>query len=318
MPSKYQIISELAAQKALEITSSPETYRSFLATAANNYKYDFREQLLIYAQKPDATACAQIEVWNRLGRWVNKGTKGIALLVEDGSQYQLRHVFDVSDTNSRSKSYVNLWRMRETDIPQVEEALRNSFGDFGKQPNFAGSVVAAATIVVDDNLTDYMEQMVSVISGNPDIQGDTITGFRDMLRVSVSYMVLARSGMEPDRVFTPEVFQGILAYQSLNAISILGQAASDMAEMILREIERTVKALDREDPGRTFANQSPVPHNEGEINDERSTDYGTDLQTGGGLQRQVSACRRGCRSNGNRNSGGTRGCFGADPRRNGH
>ena len=102
MPSKYQIIKEMAAQEALSITSNTERFMAFLHTAANNYKYSFQDQLLIHAQRPDATACAEIDTWNKLGRWVNKGTRGIALLVDRDVPYKLRYVFDLSDTNSRT------------------------------------------------------------------------------------------------------------------------------------------------------------------------------------------------------------------------
>ena len=283
MPSKYQIISEMAAREALDITSSPEKYMAFLNTAANNYKYDFREQLLIHAQKPDATACAQIEVWNRLGRWVNKGTRGIALLVENGNGYRLRHVFDISHTNSRAGRTVTLWRMREEYVPQVEESLRNSFGEFEEQSNFAGSVIAATTIVVDDNLPDYLEQLSTALAESPQTEAEPlVTQFREILRVSVSYMVMVRSGMDPDPVFTPEFFRDATAFRSPETISILGQAGSDMAEMILREIEEAVKAIQREEISRTFANPTPVQHN-GRTNTERSNKHGTDLQAGGRL-----------------------------------
>lgn len=102
MPSKQQIIMEMAAKASLSVTSGATQYMAFLTTAANNYKYRFQDQLLIHAQKPEATACAEIETWNRLGRWVNKGTRGIALLVDRDTPYKLRHVFDLSDTNSRA------------------------------------------------------------------------------------------------------------------------------------------------------------------------------------------------------------------------
>ena len=122
MPSKYKIIMEMASQTARDVTSNAERYTDFLVTAANNYKYSFKEQLLIHAQKPEATACAEIETWNRLGRWVNKGTKGIALLVDRDIPYKLRHVFDISDTNSRAGITITLWQMR----PQYEEAVSES------------------------------------------------------------------------------------------------------------------------------------------------------------------------------------------------
>ena len=111
MPSKYKIIMEMASQTARDVTSNVERYTDFLVTAANNYKYSFKEQLLIHAQKPEATACAEIETWNRLGRWVNKGTKGIALLVDRDIPYKLRHVFDISDTNSRAGITIALWQI---------------------------------------------------------------------------------------------------------------------------------------------------------------------------------------------------------------
>ena len=112
MPSKYRIILEMASQTARNIASNADQYTDFLITAANNYKYSFKEQLLIHAQKPDATACAEIDTWNKLGRWVNKGTKGIALLIDRDVPYKLRHVFDISDTNSRAGRNITLWQMK--------------------------------------------------------------------------------------------------------------------------------------------------------------------------------------------------------------
>ena len=111
LPSKYQTTVETSIRETMQITSSPARFMSFLDTAAQNYKYPFRDQVLIYAQKPDATACAEIDVWNQLGRWVNRGTKGIALLVDGQTPYRLRYVFDVSDTNSRAGAEVKLWEL---------------------------------------------------------------------------------------------------------------------------------------------------------------------------------------------------------------
>ena len=129
MPSKHQMVLKLAEEQAEAIISSSSAYMSFLTTAANNYKYTFKEQLLIHAQRPYATACAEIETWNRLGRWVNKGTKGIALLVEGNEpKYKLRHVFDISDTNSHAGISVSVWKMESRDLDAVLEDLSNSFG----------------------------------------------------------------------------------------------------------------------------------------------------------------------------------------------
>ena len=114
MPSKYQNILQLEEFVARDITTNSEKYTSFLTTAANNFKYSFEEQLLIYAQKPNATACAEISFWNRYGRWVNKGAKGIALLVDTDAPYKLRHVFDISDTNIRKNIEIPMWKMQNT------------------------------------------------------------------------------------------------------------------------------------------------------------------------------------------------------------
>ena len=140
MPSKYQIISELAVQKAAEVSSGAKPYMAFLETAAANYKYSFKEQLLIYAQRPDATALAEIGTWNKLGRWVNKGAKGIALLVENDPKNRLRHVFDISDTNSYYGHDITPWQMKARYEDAVIEALRNRFGEIADYGDFAESM----------------------------------------------------------------------------------------------------------------------------------------------------------------------------------
>lgn len=130
MPSKkYDIILETLNRVAKDITDRPNNYMSFLITAANNHKYRFEEQLLIYAQKPNATACAEVDTWNKLGRWVNRGTKGIALIVNRNTPYKLRHVFDISDTNSLYGHTVEVWQMKPHYEEAVRDALENSFGE---------------------------------------------------------------------------------------------------------------------------------------------------------------------------------------------
>lgn len=133
MPSKFQTTVAMAEYTARDISSHPEVFAEFLTTAAHNYKYSFRDQLLIFAQKPNATACAEIEVWNKLGRYVNRGTKGIALLVDRNVPYRLRHVFDIADTNSFHGNEVKLWQMKPENEEAVTEALENSFGEVDKK-----------------------------------------------------------------------------------------------------------------------------------------------------------------------------------------
>ena len=166
MPSKYQIITELAASTARDITSSPGNYMDFLATAANNFKYSFQDQLLIYAQKPAATACAEIAFWNKHGRYVNKGTRGIALLADTDGWYKLRYVFDASDTNSRAGHTVPVWRMQPQYENAIVEALENSFGAITAKNNLAIALIETASLVVEDAFNGYYADLCSVKAGS--------------------------------------------------------------------------------------------------------------------------------------------------------
>ena len=156
MPSKYEITRNAAQWLKTEVLSSQRKYLSFLRTAARNYKYSFVEQLLIHEQKPDATACAGIDVWNKLGRWVNKGTHGIALLDTSTPQHRLRYVFDVSDTNSYAGRHVRLWNVRPRHEAAIMEALSDSYHIPPEQgQTFPELLLSAADVLVEDNYTDY-------------------------------------------------------------------------------------------------------------------------------------------------------------------
>ena len=144
MAKKLDSIVELAAQKTREISANSGNYMAFLTTAAHNFKYDFRDQLLIYAQKPDATACAQIDFWNKHGRYVNRGTRGIALLVDTDRGYKLRYVFDMSDTNSRQGRTIPIWKMEPRYEDTVIEALENSYGEFPDRSGLAACLLETA------------------------------------------------------------------------------------------------------------------------------------------------------------------------------
>ena len=289
MPSKYQIIVAMAASEAQSIVSNAERYTAFLATAANNYKYSFQEQLLIHAQKPDATACAEIEVWNKLGRWVNKGTKGIALLVDRDLPYRLRHVFDISDTNSRIGREVSLWRMEERYEEAVQEALENSFGEIESKHDFPTSLIEVANMVVTDNLADYLAdlQLVKQDSWLEDLDDlNTEVWLKSTLQNSVAYMLMLRCGYDPMQYFVPEDFARVVDFNTPETVSILGAATSDISEMVLREIGETVKGLQKEErtSNRTFASPAnPEYHNDRKQKDERSNEDGTDLFNAGRL-----------------------------------
>ena len=288
MPSKYQIISELAARTADEISSNAGRYMDFLATAANNYKYSFREQVLIYAQRPKATACAEIDTWNRLGRWVNKGTKGIALLTEgQDPRYKLRHVFDVSDTNSRAGITVAVWRMERRDEPAILEDLANTFGEVDADRSFADGLMQIARAVVEDNLADYLTDLNRVKEGSFLEELDdlnTEVWLKETMTAGVGFMLMTRCGIDARDYYLPDDFRHLYDFNTPETISILGAGTSDVAEVVLREIESTVKALRRDEKkqNRTFANSGRSGDND-RRNHERSDEYGTDLSAGGRL-----------------------------------
>lgn len=289
MPSKYQIISELASQTARDITSKAERYTDFLVTAANNYKYSFKEQLLIHAQKPDVTACAEIETWNRLGRWVNKGTRGIALLVDRDTPYKLRHVFDYSDTNSRAGRVVTLWQMRPQYEEPVKESLQDSFGEVELTADFPHFIMEIAKTAVEDNFSDYLSNLQSVKGDSFLEELDDLNlevWLKDTLRSSVAYMALVRAGYQPSLYFTRDDFSHIYDFNTIPVISILGAATSDISEMVIREIAETVKGLEKEEKqsNRTFARDRSSEYHESRNNKtERSYEDGTDLYDAGRL-----------------------------------
>lgn len=199
MASKYQIIVGMAEHTARDITQNPDSWMSFLTTAASNYKYKFKDQILIHAQKPNATACAEIETWNRLGRWVNKGTKGIALLSDKDIPYRLRHVFDVSDTNTRVGAHISLWQMQDRYEEAVTEALENSFGEIEEKTGFASILLGTAKNAVEDNLSDYLSDLV-IVKGDSYLDEldelNTEVWLKTALTNSVAFMLLTRCGMD--------------------------------------------------------------------------------------------------------------------------
>ena len=258
MPSKYKIIMEMASQTARDVTSNVERYTDFLVTAANNYKYSFKEQLLIHAQKPEATACAEIETWNRLGRWVNKGTKGIALLVDRDIPYKLRHVFDISDTNSRAGITITLWQMRPQYEEAVSESLQDSFGEIDGAIDFPHLLIEISKNAVDDNLSDYLSDL-NAVKGDSFLEDLDDTSLevwlKDTLKSSVAFMALSRTGYDPHEYFSREDFEHIFDFNTNAVISVLGSATSDISEMVIKEIGETVKELEKEEKQkiRTFA-----------------------------------------------------------------
>lgn len=289
MPSKYRIILEMASQTARDIASNADRYTDFLITAANNYKYSFKEQLLIHAQKPDATACAEIDTWNKLGRWVNKGTKGIALLIDRDVPYKLRHVFDISDTNSRAGRKITLWQMKPEYEYAVSESLQASFGDVEEPRDFPHLLMDISGYTVEDNLSDYLMELNAVKAGSflEELDDTSLESWlKTTLKSSVAFMALSRAGYEPRQYFDREDFSHLFDFNTVEVISVLGAAVSDISEMVIREMGETVKEMEKEEKRkiRTFAQTGPSAYHKNRTeNKERSNEHGTDLYDAGGL-----------------------------------
>ena len=288
MAKNLESIVQLAAEKAHEISANSGNYMAFLTTAAHNFKYSFRDQLLIFAQKPDATACAQIDFWNRYGRWVNRGTTGIALLVDTDQGYKLRHVFDMSDTNSREGRTIPIWRMKPQYEGPVLEALENSYGEFADKSDFAECLLQTAKVIVEDNFSDYCAELRGVKEGSLLEELDDLNAeawFKGLLENSVAYIMLTRCGIDPQDYFSGEDFAHIYDFNTPETLSILGGAVSDISEMPLREIASTVRNLYREEQeqNRTFAGNADRRYNDGRVKRERSVEHGTDVSDRGRL-----------------------------------
>ena len=281
MASKFEKISALCTETTQHLTDTPETWMRFLNSAAWLYKYSFTDQVLISAQRPDATACAELELWNRVfNRWVNRGAKGIALIDDRGDRPRLRHVFDVSDTNNRYDEPFSLWQAKPEDTKRIIEELEDSFGDTQStelQDAILGVALAAAT----DNAQDYFDALMAL----PDhgalakLSAEDARGVFDMqIATAVAYTILRRIGRDPNEIFTPQNFADVSFFNTYDTISQFGSAVSDISEMVLRQIERTVRAIEQEN--RTFAIQEQIEQNKAE-KAERSQDDGTDLYASG-------------------------------------
>ena len=283
MPRKDEFLSQLLSSKTQEIVSSPGKYTAFLQTAAQNYKYRFQEQVLIHAQRPDATACAEIGVWNRLGRWVNRGATGIALLRDPNLPYRIRYVFDVSDTNSRENREISLWQMKPEYESEVIHTLQGKFlldsnNDWGEVVEVLSQQLAeeAAGDYLPDLLNNKQDSFLEELD-----DGSVARWFKESVGESVRYMVFHRCGYAPE--LDNDVFGRIQDFNTEITASLLCSAVSALSESILREIGVAVKSLERQQ-SRTFDSFGDAVYNEARKNElERSQNNGTDLHNAGGL-----------------------------------
>ena len=288
MPTKFQLITELYDQTVQSVTGSYQSWTGFLRAACYNYKCPFDEQLLIYAQRPDATAVLEMERWNRqFGRWVNRGAKSIAVFGDDG-QNCLKLYFDVSDTHaSRFARPLPIWTMHPVFEPDVIETLEATFGNLSEKENLADAVRSACHNAVADNFTDYLQDLRecredSLLEELDDLNLEVF--YRDALEVSVAYMLMTRLGLRADDYFSPDEFAHVYEFNTPTTINALGIATSDIAEMGLREISRTVMQAQRD---QFFANREKSRYDDHteqhETDRERSKQYGGHLQDAGWL-----------------------------------
>ena len=251
MPSKLQNTVSLYNETLKEISRSPENWASFLITASNNYKYNFANQVLIFVQRPDATACADIDTWNKkVKRWVNKGAKGIALLEEKNGQNYLKHVFDVSDTHNYKGTPYKLWSVEEKYQMDIIESLDATFGAESENLDLSTSITLNAYNMVTDNIQDYMSSIKKYIKGTKFEEysdRDIYNIFVPCVWGSVSYMMMTRCGINAREKIDIKEFSYIKEFNNDNLITILGQAVSDIAELGLREIAKTIKNLQIEE-----------------------------------------------------------------------
>ena len=293
MASKLQIITEMFNREILKVAGSYEDWTSFLRCASNNFKYDFADQVLIYAQRPDATACAEIEVWNkRMNRWVNRGATGIALLDYSGNSQKLRYVFDVSDTNSYYGYEVSRWKVKERYHDEIAQALINSFGEV-VEGELESVIDDTARNMAEENVIDYIAALKESADGSflEDLDDDNIKViFSNILAGSIGYMMMTRCGFNADDFYDFEDFKDIFNFNTPSTVISMGVAVSDIAEMGLREIEITVKNIQKNEQkrNRTFVKAKETEYDEvakEKTHTERSNENGTDkLQTSGGLQ----------------------------------
>ena len=289
MASKFQFITELYSRTLTRLTGDYESWTGFLRSACYNYKCPFDEQVLIYAQRPDATAVLELEKWNRqFGRWVNAGATGIAVIDEARGKGRLKHYFDITDTHTTPTSRaVPLWSMEESYTERVIETLEATFGTLAEKDNLPDAILSASRNAVVDNMQDYLRDLLDCRGGSMLEELDALNvevTYRRALQSSVAYMLMTRLSLPTMAYLLPEDFEGIYSFDTPSTINALGIATSDIAEMGLREISRTMMQARRE---QFFAKDAQIGYDavkeQNNAEKERSAEHGSDLQSAGGL-----------------------------------
>lgn len=269
---KYDVITELYAEAVRDVSARPENWTAFLSSACRNYRLPFDEQLLVHVQRPGAAAVLQMEDWNRkFGRWVKRDAQGIAVIDKKAGTMRLKHYFDISDTREgkykRLLRPVPLWEVSGPQREAVRENLANAYGVSGETTDFAATILEAAGNMADDNLADYMCDILSGREGSflEELDEYNVEVMaKKLLANSVAYMLMARCGIDPEMYLGADDFQEITEFNTPMLVNLFGAAVSDVAEMALGEVADTVRKLQLEEKkeSRTFAVRETDRYNE--------------------------------------------------------
>lgn len=282
----YKALTELYRETQRKVTA-PDQWQAFLASACRNYRLSFDEQLLVYAQRPDATAVLEIERWNRqFGRWVNRGANGIAVFDgEHTGKPRLKYYFDISDTHeARFLRPVPIWTVREEYAPDIIETLENSFGELEHKEDLGAALLSAAKNAVEDNMPDYLSELKTLTEGSFLEELDELNlevEYRRAVQNSIGYMLLVRCGLDPSGYFEDMDFRDVTDFNTPQTLNALGVATGDISQMCLSAISRTALALQRQPQkeNRTFETQPQIQYAVTEpktTQPERSFEYGRD------------------------------------------
>ena len=249
MPTKAELYAQMAEKVTTQLTGSWQEWAGFLTTASRLYKYPFHEQLMIYAQRPDATACAEYDLWNeKMGRYVRRGSKGIALVDDSGDRPRLRYVFDISDTGTREHSRTPwLWQLEERHLDSVQAMLERTYDVSGD--DLAGQLTEVAGKLAEEYWTEHQQDFFYIVDGSFLEEYDEFNigvQFKAAATVSITYALMSRCGLEPERYFDHEDFMAIFDFNTPATIGALGTAVSQINQQVLRQIGVTVRNAERE------------------------------------------------------------------------